>query len=286
MDEGPRLHGSRLHGLLLDGSAGGAAIRIQDGIVHEEILIPLGDGQVTEGEVDGVVSGTKCALSADELQILMVSDSQAGLKGIRSTLPRSGQFRVIKYDRMVSEAMERLPGLQITNLWTPAHIGTVGNEFADAAAKAATLLPPPPAIPVSLTTCKHSINHLILERRQDTWTVANTGHGLRQIDATPPSLILRTPYTSSAARASISIPAQLCTNFSALNTHRFPCILVPSPTCDACGRLNEWEHLFQQLQLASYSAGILGAVDVQSLLSHPRLLKPVVKFIAVTGRFS
>jgi hypothetical protein len=86
-------------------------------------------------------------------------------------------------------------------------------------------------------------------------------------------------------------------DFSALNAHRYRCRLAPSPACDACGAAKEtrthyllhcpaWEHLRHPLQQASYSAGILGAVDVRTMLNHPKLLKPVIDFIIQTGRFS
>ncbi|KAJ7177536.1 hypothetical protein C8R43DRAFT_1118521 [Mycena crocata] len=222
-------------GSLLDGSAGGAAVRIEDGDECECILIPLGDGQVAEGEVEGLLKGTGAALDGDSMWTLMVSDSRAELSGIQSTTPRSGQFRAIGFDKLVRNAMERLPGLQITNLWTPAHIGTAGNELADAAAKAATLLPPPSNNPVSLTTCKRQINVHILERWDHFWMTAQSGNALRQIDSSPPSLILRSPYISSMPRFAISILAQLRTDFSALNASRFRCRLVSSPACDHCG---------------------------------------------------
>ncbi|KAJ6545689.1 hypothetical protein B0H19DRAFT_1075957 [Mycena capillaripes] len=40
-----------------------------------------------------------------------------------------------------------------------------------------------------------------------------------------------------------------------------------------------------EIQHASYAAGILGAVDVRTLLNHPKLLKPVIVFITQTRRF-
>ncbi|KAJ7096847.1 hypothetical protein C8R44DRAFT_889448 [Mycena epipterygia] len=122
----------------LNGSAGGAAVRIEDGAVHERILIPLGDGQIAEGEVEGVLRATERAVKSEEChEVLAVSDSRTGLQGITSTAPRSGQFRAIEYDVPVRSAMSRHPALKITNLWTPAHIGTTGNELADEAVKAA-----------------------------------------------------------------------------------------------------------------------------------------------------
>lgn len=227
----------------------------------------------------------------------MVSDSQAGLKGIVSTTACSGQFRAIKYDQLVRQAMERLPSLHLTNLWTPAHIGTTGNELADTAAKAATVLPAPSSAPVSLTSCKRRINELILERWTALWKVSSTGRALRQVDRSPPSLILRYPYTASVPRAMISTLSRLRTDFSSLNAVRFRLRQVDSPTCPSCGAPFEtrthfllhcpsWEHLRAPLQRASFNADLLGAVDITSLLSHPKLLKAITTFIAATGRFA
>ncbi|KAJ7661089.1 hypothetical protein B0H17DRAFT_1144793 [Mycena rosella] len=42
---------------LLDGSVGGAAVRVKDGVERERICMPLGDGQVCEGEMEGLVQG-------------------------------------------------------------------------------------------------------------------------------------------------------------------------------------------------------------------------------------
>ncbi|KAJ7149632.1 hypothetical protein C8R46DRAFT_836708, partial [Mycena filopes] len=78
--------------------------------------------------------------------------------------------------------------------------------------------------------------------------------------------------------------------------HRFRCRLSPSAMCEACGARSEtrahfllhcpaWERFRAPLQLASYSVGLLGAVDVRSLLGHPKLLKVTSKFITDTGRF-
>ncbi|KAJ7677661.1 hypothetical protein B0H17DRAFT_1206931 [Mycena rosella] len=93
-------------GSLLDRRAGGAAVRVENDVQCEVVMIPLGDGQVTEGEIEGVISGTARALEDDFDRALMISDSQAGLQGITSTAARSGQFRAIKYDQLIRAAMQ------------------------------------------------------------------------------------------------------------------------------------------------------------------------------------
>ncbi|KAJ7162461.1 hypothetical protein C8R46DRAFT_818991, partial [Mycena filopes] len=90
--------------------------------------------------------------------------------------------------------------------------------------------------------------------------------------------------------------SRLRTDFSGLNAHRFRCRLSPTAACTSCGAAFEtrahfllhcpaWDRFRPALQHASYTAGILGAVDVSTLLGHPKLLKAVSQFITDTGRF-
>ncbi|KAF8158649.1 hypothetical protein K438DRAFT_1986260 [Mycena galopus ATCC 62051] len=107
---------------------------------------------------------------------------------------------------------------------------------------------------------------------------------------------MRSPYTSTLAHADISTMAQLHTDFSLLNAHRFRCRLTDSPMCPACSAPYETRaHFLLQcparepfrihLQAASYSAGLLGAVSIWSLLNELVLLKTTVAFIHKTGCF-
>jgi ribonuclease HI len=92
---------------------------VEDGVVKEQVLIPLGDGQVAEREVEGLLNATERAIGSGYHRILIISDSQAALRGILSTAPRSGQFRTIGFDRLIRSALADTPHLRITNLWIP-----------------------------------------------------------------------------------------------------------------------------------------------------------------------
>lgn len=188
-------------------------------MVKEQVLIPLGDGQVAEGEAKGLLN--------------------------------------------------------------PAHIGTDGNELANAAAKAATLLPAPPSVHVSLTTCKRRIREAIIARWDDLWKLSTTGRALRTIDRSSPSLILRHPYITSIPAPTSPPSTQRDFAFARLIPQHVKPVARRTPEISPA-----WEHLHPALQHASYSADLLGAVDVPSLLTYPKLLKALVAFVTATQQFS
>ncbi|KAJ7914138.1 hypothetical protein B0H13DRAFT_2325579 [Mycena leptocephala] len=65
---------------VLAGRAGGSAVRVEGGRDVERILIPLGNGQVCEGEMEGLLAATTKVLQDDQNHILCVVDSQAVLR--------------------------------------------------------------------------------------------------------------------------------------------------------------------------------------------------------------
>ncbi|KAJ7231768.1 hypothetical protein C8J57DRAFT_1533427 [Mycena rebaudengoi] len=280
-----------------DVGQGGAAVRVEAGKLVERLVTPLGEGQVYEGEMEGLLSATRKALGDGHSAILCVADSQATLRGILSTKPRSSQFRAIAYDIMVHDAQFRRPDLAILNLWTPAHIGTAGNELADEAAKDASTLEPDPSLFVSLTTVRRLVHLQALDAWELRWSSSKTGKALRAVDRLPPRLILSPLYSSSfLSRHTISALSQLRTDFSFLNANRAKSGFIPSPACDACGAPYEtrahfllacpaWEHLRPPLYRASMAAGSFGALYLPTLLNDTLLLKPIAKFVEATGRF-
>jgi ribonuclease HI len=284
-------------GSLLDGRAGGAAVRVEHGREKERIKVPLGRGQVCEGEMEGLLKATERAIQDGHAQILCVADSQAALRGILSTKPRSGQFRAIFYDQLIRSAQAHLPHLAITNLWTPAHIGTAGNELADEAAKAATEMEADPSLFVSLTTVQRLIHLQVLAKWQGLWERSKTGKSLRAVDKSPPSLRLSPLYASSTlTRRTISVISRLRTGPSHLNAHRHKSGFIQSPACEACGEPFETrahyllqcptlEPLRQPLHDAAKRAGHYGSLHVSPLLSEPKVLKALGVFIEASRRF-
>ncbi|KAF7353315.1 reverse transcriptase [Mycena sanguinolenta] len=226
---------------------------------------------------------TEKALSDGRDNILCIADSQAALRGIPSKSPRSGQFRAIRYDALIRNALASCPHLALLNLWTPAHIETAGNELADAVAKEATTLDPDPTGFVSLTTTRRLIHLQVLDacgtrhenaRRQAAPFDASTKH--------QPNLPLLLISSFTIARKTSSIISQLLvrTGPSYLNAYRFKSGFVASPACEACGAAYEtqdhflleypvWEPFRKPLHAAAKEAGLFGPLHVSPLLCEP-----------------
>jgi hypothetical protein len=248
--------------------------------------------------MEGLVRATGKAIQDGHRSILCVADSQAALRGILSTAPRSGQYRAIQYDTPVRRSLLAAPDLAIIlNLWTPAHIGTYGNELADEAAKESTVMEPDLTAYVSLTSVRRGIHTQVrvLHSWDESWKRSKTGDALRQIDRSPPSLRPIPLYSStSISRRTSSTIAQLRTGQSYLNAYRFKAGFIDSPACDACGAPFEtrahfllecpvWEPLRQPLHRASKAAGLFGPLHLTPLLSNPKLLKATAKFVESKG---
>ncbi|KAJ7206091.1 hypothetical protein GGX14DRAFT_367534 [Mycena pura] len=182
-------------------------------------------------------------------------------------------------------------------MWTPAHIGTVGNELTDDAAKEATTRDPDPSLFLSLTSIRRHIHLLTLSSWDARWKVSKTGAALRAVDKSSPSHIPAPLYSSpSLSRKTSSSISQLRTGFTFLNADRAKSGFIDSAACEACGdpfetrahfllECQAWEPARQQLYIASRSAGIPGSLYVAPLLSHPKLLKALGKFVEATDRF-
>ncbi|KAJ7444754.1 hypothetical protein B0H11DRAFT_2341763 [Mycena galericulata] len=117
------------------------------------------------------------------------------------------------------------------------------------------------------------------------------------VDKSPPSLIPAPLYSSSSlSRKTSSNISQLRTGFTFLNADRAKSGFINSASCDACGdpfetrahfllECQSWEPVHQPLYAASRSVGLCGPLHVAPLLSHPKLLKALGKFVETTARF-
>ena len=91
-------------------------------------------------------------------------DSQAALSTFQA------DFITSKLALQTITLLNQIPALSVELVWTKAHIGTTGNERADALAKEGTKLPHPLAIPSPRTCVKASIRQLISTAWGNEWS--------------------------------------------------------------------------------------------------------------------
>ena len=86
---------------------------------------------------DGEVTGIRLALeSLPKVPLLVLSDSRAALAAVRSAAS-AGVARTADLRRVVDQVGEwALEGVPLRFGWVKAHVGVLGNERADALAKA------------------------------------------------------------------------------------------------------------------------------------------------------
>ena len=162
---------------------------------------------------------------------IILSDSQAAIRALDSPDITS---------KVVLEATSNLDGLaQETSVeirWIKAHVGHVGNELADRAAKAATELEmagPGPFLPVPIIQRKKDIYHAMEKEWLDRWNARSDCRQSKMHWAAPDR------YASVAllhlTREEIGATIQILSGHNFFNYHREKLGKVESSLCRLCG---------------------------------------------------
>jgi ribonuclease HI len=83
---------------------------------------------------------TRFGAAANVLTYVVVSDSQAAIKGVSRPCRQSGQLMLRQINQLASEIRDR-GGPKVRLQWVPAHAKMRGNEIANALAREATTSP-------------------------------------------------------------------------------------------------------------------------------------------------
>ena len=112
------------------------------------------------------------------MNIVIYSDSLSVLVAIKQLYPNHQLVKEVQDWLALLYARNRI---KVEFCWVPAHVGIVGNERADKAAKEATLCPCVTNIPIQHNDFKENIHKFCKDEWQNRWVSLTTNQKLKTI---------------------------------------------------------------------------------------------------------
>lgn len=298
--------------LYTDGSGIGGKIGAAAILFHKErevstLRYRLGDESdhtVYEGE--GIAAGSlgmKLLIDQRKIEgaVSVFVDSQPALRATVSHKSTPSHYIWDWWHEQARLMAEKHANALITLRWTPGHEGIRGNEHADEEAKRAAEEGSSPRLalpeflrerlPRSKSATWQAFMASQKSRVKEQLTNSPRYARLRRYDPKLPSgEFLK--FAARAPRRLAALLAQLRTGHCSLNKHLHRIAKSPTPTCPCCRQDDETVHHFliacpahQNARRELQRVGGLEARSVAQLMSKPKLLPLLFRFIARTGRF-
>jgi hypothetical protein len=296
----------------IDGMIGSAAVlyRHTDGnqTVKKVLRFCLGPDTkhtVYEGEIVGGVLAQHLLhneLTGFGRRVSMYIDNQASIMATQSINPTPGHYLLDILHEKVTRSKKKHRNIEIVARWIPSHKDVEGNEEADRQAKRAAKGDAnspshrlPPELRSPLPHSKSAIQQVMLKdlKAQATNYLRESPQWrkLRHIDLSMPSNRFR-KLVDYLPRKHANLLMQLRTGHAPLNKLLYTIKCTDSPVCPACEDAHETVHHFL-LSCPAYEHHRRdlfyklnrGSRSLHTLLSHPKAIKLLFKYIARTGRF-
>jgi ribonuclease HI len=286
----------------MEGRIGAAAVLYQNGRMKTRLRYQLGSQHhhtVYEGEGIGAVLGTK--LISNEWGVrsaIFYIDNQASITATQLTNPTSGHHIFDAFHDCIEALKKKHSRIHLQIKWVPGHKGVDENEQADKQAKKAITegssdrseLPRhlKKTLPYSKSAMKWAYNEKLKRRAQKIWQKSPRFERMRKTDPTTPS----DKYITNLLRKVASILTQLRTGHAPLAKHLHRIGKNDSPICPACQQGEESiqhfllhcpAHQKARQTMRNNTGG--RDINITKLLTTPRTLRALFKFVAETGRF-
>ena len=312
--------------IYMDGSGyintiGAAAVLYEKGVKIDELQYQLGSNRhhtVFEGELTAIILGLHlaCKVVDNHCKITINIDNQATIKVMNNSQPQPSQYLLDAVRKSIIKIQEKdnpnptpahfiLANSTKTDIllnWVAGHMGSEGNEAADALAKEAAefgssnqhLLPPllHSPLPTSLSATKQHINKLTIKSTKFWWKHSEQYKCINNIDPQLPSMSFIKATEGLNCRQT-SILTQLCTGHIPLNKHLHHIKHSETPYCPYCPQVTEDinHYLFHCNRHALHRHKLVLAVNRKSfstrhLLSNQAAIHHTLNFINATGQFS
>ncbi|KNG79995.1 putative reverse transcriptase [Aspergillus nomiae NRRL 13137] len=253
----------------LNGRIGASAVSISRGWIHSRTLGTEGESTVYAGELTGIRMALH-KLRKEKLPAIIFVDSQAAIQAVRNPQRPSGQYILGEIYYIVKRYNMRN---RVQIRWIPAHIGVLGNEAADEAAR--------------------EIRRRIKGRLAREWKTEKTGRTTHRLAEIPNKRVLDLYKGLSKPHASIII--QMRTQRNGLQHFLFKIKVSDSDQCH-CGQGSQTSrHILLQCplfieprkaMLDRLDPGIRRKMDYNGIMSHPQAMRYVAEFMHQTGLLS
>ena len=174
--------------------------------------------------------------------IMIHVDSQAAIKAVGNYLIKS---KLIESTKISLNRLCEENRVEIT--WIPAHVGHLGNEFADRLAKKGTEMRGDQIVdlPYSNNVFYKAISDWGKSKHQTRWSNATDYRQTRMMCPSVRNNIWK--YLKGMSRKNIMIATQILTGHTTLRYHLYKMKIEPSPTCQQCNLDSETvEHFLRE----------------------------------------